>query len=189
MPAYACFTGSSMGSSQFPFQTIFIPKTWTSKNCHSMTFRQIHTHRNFYKYSFFPLAIIQCNALPESVVCLPTLDAFKEEVGKLHPPLGPKSDFFFLIFSFNPSTSPAILTQSPFILSLSPLYSFVYISFFFQQDSAHLPRMPVRAWQSIQRKKESRYRMISWLPVNWNHRKYPTYHVVSDIVSDIALRA
>ena len=24
------------------------------------------------------------NALPESVVCLPTVDAFKEEVGKLH---------------------------------------------------------------------------------------------------------
>ena len=59
-------------------------KTWTSKNCHSMTFYQIHTHRNFSKYSFFPLAIVQWNALPESVVCLPTLDAFKEDVGKLH---------------------------------------------------------------------------------------------------------
>ena len=27
---------------------------------------------------------VQWNALPESAVCLPTLDAFKEEVGKLH---------------------------------------------------------------------------------------------------------
>ena len=67
-----------------PIPDYIQPKTWTSKNCHSMTFRQIHTHRNFYKYSFFPLAIVQWNALPESVVCLPTLDAFKEEVGKLH---------------------------------------------------------------------------------------------------------
>ena len=67
-----------------PIPDYIQPKTWTSKNCHSMTFRQIHTYRNFYKYSFFPLAIVQWNALPESIVCLPTLDAFKEEVGKLH---------------------------------------------------------------------------------------------------------
>ena len=75
---------------------------------------------------------------PQSVVCLPTLDAFKEEVGKLHHSRP-------LIFYFKPSTSPTILTLSPFILSLSPLYSFVYISFFFQHDSGHLPRMPARA--------------------------------------------
>ena len=47
-----------------PIPDYIQPKTWTSKNCHSMTFRQIHTHRNFYKYSFFPLAIVQWNALP-----------------------------------------------------------------------------------------------------------------------------
>ena len=67
-----------------PIPDYIQPKTWTSKNFHSMTFRQIHTHRNFYKYSFFPLAIVQWNALPELVVSLSTLDAFKEEVGKLH---------------------------------------------------------------------------------------------------------
>ena len=37
-----------------PIPDYIQPKTWTSENCHSMTFRQIHTHRNFYKYSFFP---------------------------------------------------------------------------------------------------------------------------------------
>ena len=41
-----------------PIPDYIQPKTSTSKNCHSMTFRQIHTHRNFYKYSFFPLAIV-----------------------------------------------------------------------------------------------------------------------------------
>ena len=39
-----------------------------SRYCHSITYRQIHTGANYYKYSFFPLAIVQWNALPEEVV-------------------------------------------------------------------------------------------------------------------------
>ena len=36
------------------------PTHRVSRYCHSMTFRQIHTNRNYYyKYSFFPLAIVQ----------------------------------------------------------------------------------------------------------------------------------
>ena len=35
-----------------------------SRYCHSMTFRQIHTGKDSYKYSFFPLTIVQWNALP-----------------------------------------------------------------------------------------------------------------------------
>ena len=42
-----------------------------------MTFRQIHTNRNFYKYSFFPVAIVQWIALPESVVSLQDLEQLK----------------------------------------------------------------------------------------------------------------
>ena len=42
--------------------------------CHSMTFRQIQTSQNYYKYSFFPLAIVQWNALPEAVVSLQDLN-------------------------------------------------------------------------------------------------------------------
>ena len=37
----------------------------------------------YYKYSFFPLAIVQWNALPESVVSLQDLEAFKVAVSKL----------------------------------------------------------------------------------------------------------
>ena len=44
------------------------PTHRVSRYCHSMTFRQIHTGTNYYKYSFFPLAIVQWNALPEAVV-------------------------------------------------------------------------------------------------------------------------
>ena len=54
-----------------------------SRYCHSMTFRQLHTTTNYYKYSFFSLAVVQWNALPESVVCLPSLEAFKAAVSGL----------------------------------------------------------------------------------------------------------
>ena len=59
------------------------PNTHVSSYCHSMAFRQVHILKNFYKYSFIPLAIVQWNALPESVVFLPILVEFKEEIGKL----------------------------------------------------------------------------------------------------------
>ena len=51
--------------------------------CHSMTFRQVHTSRDFYKFSFFLLSIVQWNALPESIACLLSLDGFKAAVCKL----------------------------------------------------------------------------------------------------------
>ena len=54
-----------------------------SRYCHSMTFRQVSTSTDFYKFSFFPLAIIQWNALPESIVSLQSLDASKAAICKL----------------------------------------------------------------------------------------------------------
>ena len=54
-----------------------------SRYCHSMTFRQVSTSTDYYKHSFFPLAIVQWNALPESLVCLQSLDAFKAAICKL----------------------------------------------------------------------------------------------------------
>ena len=47
--------------------------TRISRYCHSMTFRQVSTSTDYYKYSFFPLAIVQWNALPQSVACLQSL--------------------------------------------------------------------------------------------------------------------
>ena len=38
-----------------------------------MAFRQIHTSKDSYKYSFFPLAIVQWNALLENVATSPWL--------------------------------------------------------------------------------------------------------------------
>ena len=54
-----------------------------SRYCHSMTFRQVSTLSDYYKYSFFPLAIVKWNALPQSVACLQSLEGFKTAVCKL----------------------------------------------------------------------------------------------------------
>ena len=54
-----------------------------SRYCRSMTFRQVSTSRDYYKYSFFPLAIVQWNALPQPIACLQSLEAFKAAVCKL----------------------------------------------------------------------------------------------------------
>ena len=49
---------------------------------HNLPFalRQIHTAANYYKFSFFPSAVIYWNRLPAQVVLLPTLDQFSVAV-------------------------------------------------------------------------------------------------------------
>ena len=66
-----------------PLPNYIQPTHRISRYCHSMTYRQIQTSTNYYKYSFFPLAIVQWNALPEAVASLPDLDLFKVAVSKL----------------------------------------------------------------------------------------------------------
>ena len=51
-----------------------------------MTFRQIYTGKDSYKYSFFPLATVQRNALPENIATSPSLDSFKAAAGELQHP-------------------------------------------------------------------------------------------------------
>ncbi len=60
------------------------PSNRISRYCHSMTFKQIHTSKDVYKFSFFPLAVVQWNALPQEVATLQDLDQFKSQVGNLH---------------------------------------------------------------------------------------------------------
>ena len=66
-----------------PLPNYIQPTRRISRYCHSMTYRQIQTSTIYYKYSFFPLAIVQWNALPEAVASLPDLDLFKVAVSKL----------------------------------------------------------------------------------------------------------
>ena len=56
-----------------PLPDYIKPNPRTSRRGHSMTFKQIHTGKDFYKYSIFPLAVVQWNALPESAVSSPSM--------------------------------------------------------------------------------------------------------------------
>ena len=66
-----------------PLPDYIHPPNRISRHCHSMTFQQLQTTQNYYKYTFFPLAIVQWNALPADVASLPDLDSFKIAVSKL----------------------------------------------------------------------------------------------------------
>ena len=80
---YACFTKVFMSLLQCHCRFIYNNPIDYPGHCHSKTFTQIHTSKDFYKYSFYPLAIVKWNALSQHNVCLPTIDSFKEAVGRL----------------------------------------------------------------------------------------------------------
>ena len=63
-----------------PLPNYIQPTHKISTYCHSMTFCQIHTGKDFYKYSFFPLAIVQWKALPANVAASLSLEIFKAAV-------------------------------------------------------------------------------------------------------------
>ena len=50
------------------------------RNSHPLGFRQIQTTVGYFKYSFYPLAIVQWNRLPSHIALLPTFDSFKRAV-------------------------------------------------------------------------------------------------------------
>ena len=47
------------------------------RNSHPQCFRQIQTTGDYYKYSFYPLAIVQWTRLPSHIALLPTFVSFK----------------------------------------------------------------------------------------------------------------
>ena len=101
-----------------------------ARHCHLTTFTLIHTAKEFYKYSFDSLAIVQWNALPKHVLCLPTNDSFKEAV------LQPLYRMLYIYSYFNkPSSHSHIL--------------FVLISTYILACSASLPSMSERTRGSI----------------------------------------
>ena len=107
------------------------PTHRVSHYCHSITFHQIYTNRNYYKYSFFLLAIVQWNALPESVISLQDLEFLKvhcEQTSTLKT-LDPDTVVFNLI----------LISSSLFfnLSSLSYFYSFSFLLTLL--DSVQLP--------------------------------------------------
>ena len=49
----------------------------TLRNAHTLGFRQIQTTEDYYKYSFYPLSIVQWNRLPAHIILLLTFDSFR----------------------------------------------------------------------------------------------------------------
>ena len=59
------------------------PRVFTRHSkSHPLAFIQIHTSTDYYKYSFFSLAIVQWNRLPPSIA-LPDLESFRLAVSSL----------------------------------------------------------------------------------------------------------
>ena len=56
-----------------PVEDYLVRNRRESKFIHPLAYRQIQTSTNYYKFSFFPRTIVHWNALPTSIVMLPTL--------------------------------------------------------------------------------------------------------------------
>ncbi|KAH3754116.1 hypothetical protein DPMN_188777 [Dreissena polymorpha] len=59
------------------------PPTRLTRHLHPLSFRQIPTPSNYYKFSFHPATIVLWNSLPANIVQAPTLDQFRLGVTKL----------------------------------------------------------------------------------------------------------
>ena len=63
-----------------PVAENLVPSHRESKFIHPLAYKQIHTSTNYYKFGFFPRSIVHWNALPTSIVMLPTLVQFSYAV-------------------------------------------------------------------------------------------------------------
>ncbi|KAK3104461.1 hypothetical protein FSP39_002497 [Pinctada imbricata] len=58
---------------------LLIPQDTRTRHSNPSGFKHIHTHKDIYKYSFFPHTITQWNKLPPDITLAPSLEAFKEQ--------------------------------------------------------------------------------------------------------------
>ena len=66
-----------------PLPPYIIHPPRTTRHSHSLSFIQIPTTKDHYKYSFFPLAIVQWNLLPENIVRMTKPHAFKAALSSM----------------------------------------------------------------------------------------------------------
>ena len=69
MHAFVCFIRLFMVWLPYPSKITYSTET-VSRYCHSMALRQVSSSTNYYEYSFFQLAIVKWNALPQCVAIL-----------------------------------------------------------------------------------------------------------------------
>ena len=63
-----------------PLPSYVIPLPRASRTSHPLAHRQISTRTDYYKYSFYPLTVVQWNGLPASIATLTDLNRFKRAV-------------------------------------------------------------------------------------------------------------
>ena len=66
-----------------PLPDYIKPNPRISRRGHSRSICQLQTTKEYYKFSFSPLAIVQWNVLPEEAFSSPSLEIYKAAVGKL----------------------------------------------------------------------------------------------------------
>ena len=64
------------GIAAIPLPSYFQEPQRMTRHSHPLSLTQIHSSADYYKYSFFPLSVVQYNRLPANVVVLPTLELF-----------------------------------------------------------------------------------------------------------------
>lgn len=67
-----------------PLPGYVIPLARISRTTHPLAYRQIFSRTDYYKYSFYPLTVVQWNYLPASVATLTDLDSFKRAVSQVY---------------------------------------------------------------------------------------------------------
>ena len=82
-----------------PLPSYFEQPSRMTRHSHPLALCQIHTSVNYYKYSFFPAAVVYWNKLPCSVVTLPTLDQFSVAVRSLDLPMFYLTQLFYPVFN------------------------------------------------------------------------------------------
>ena len=80
-----------------PLPSYFEQHSRMTRHSRPLALRQIHTSLNYYKYSFFPAAVVYWNKLPCSNVTLPTLDQFSVAVRSLDHPCSISTQLFWLL--------------------------------------------------------------------------------------------
>ena len=65
------------GLVDIPLPTYVIPLNRYSRTTHPLAFRQPYARTDYYKYSFFPLAVVQWNNLSAGTATLTNVDSFK----------------------------------------------------------------------------------------------------------------
>ena len=63
-----------------PMPSYVLPPIRLTRHMHPLSFRQIQTHCDYYKFSVYPATILLWNSLPANIAQATTLDQFRQGV-------------------------------------------------------------------------------------------------------------